>query len=133
MKRYKKPSCHHPRIVSIADVRGDELHRPRPRLVNELLAMDDAEALEQIRENAARRDWIAHAEIRDEQTMDEAVRNICRYPLPSGNLPDPFAQDIWAAISNELSAPMLGFWERAKLPVAFTIWSIACFCLGRLI
>lgn len=50
----------------------------------------------------------------------------------SSGMPDPFAQRIWDTISAALVAPASTFWERIRLPVAFTIWSVGCFLLGTL-
>lgn len=72
-------------------------------------------------------------------TVREDLQAVRRRPIDApmatrpGDLPDPFAQQTWALIADALVEPALTVWERVKLPVAFTVWSVACFCLGMLV
>lgn len=47
-------------------------------------------------------------------------------------LPDPLATLAWEAVVEDAAATARSWWERIKLPLAFAVWSIACFSLGVL-
>lgn len=75
----------------------------------------------------------AHAVIRTEPTLDKAVAKIRNVAPPINGLPDPFAQQVWESVSTALLEPALSIWQRVQTPVAFVVWSAACFSLGRLV
>lgn len=47
-------------------------------------------------------------------------------------MPDPLATLAWEAVVEDAAATVRSWWERIKLPLAFIVWSIACFSLGVL-
>ena len=49
-----------------------------------------------------------------------------------GSLPDPFAQQIWAAVADAFAEPVRSWWDRWQFTVALAGWSVACFVLGTL-
>lgn len=47
-------------------------------------------------------------------------------------LPDPLATLAWEAVAKDTAATARSWWTRLQAPLAFTVWSIGCFLLGRL-
>ena len=47
-------------------------------------------------------------------------------------MPDPLATLAWDAVVEDAAATVRSWWERIKLPLAFSVWSLACFVLGTL-
>ena len=47
-------------------------------------------------------------------------------------LPDPLAVLAWEAVVEDTAATARAWWTRVRLPLAFAVWSLACFWLGRL-
>ena len=91
------------------------------------------------RESRARREALAfierdesiseatrRASVRDEKTMEAAVSNLC-WPIAASleGMRDPLALNLWD--------DLLSLWNRTKLPLMFTVWSIGCFFLGMLV
>lgn len=91
------------------------------------------EALAILEREDARRDAIAHGPA---PMVREDLQAVRRRPLDApmatriGSMPDPLAVLAWDAIIEDAAATARSWWERVRLPLAFTTWSIGCFMLG---
>ena len=152
----------HPRLVKVADKAGDKLQFPADRHVatnpqREITSPMAELSLEQIsekrrlraatvcqdqREARARREAqqvIAAAEpAQPAPTVREELEATRTRPLDApmahqvGSLPDPFAQQIWAAVADAFAEPVLSWWDQWRFTVALAVWSVSCFVLGTL-
>lgn len=77
---------------------------------------------------AKRRPWDA--------PMATPVHQLPQPPAPMicgvSGLPDPLATLAWEAVVTDAAATARSLWTRVRLPLAFAVWSIACFSLGVL-
>ena len=68
--------------------------------------------------------------------MATPVNQLPQPPAPMiGSLsawPDPLATLAWEAVTKDAAATARAWWTRLQAPLAFTVWSIGCFLLGRL-
>lgn len=48
-------------------------------------------------------------------------------------LPDPMATLAWDAVVADSAATARAWWARVQAPLAFAVWSAACFMLGKLV
>lgn len=87
---------------------------------------DRREALAFIERDESISEATRRASVRDEKTMDEAVSNLC-WPLSASleGMRDPLALNLWD--------DLLSLWDRVKLPLIFTAWSIGCFFMGMMV
>ena len=93
------------------------------------------EALAILEREDARRDAIAHGPaptVREELIATRARPLDAPMAHQVGSLPDPFAQQIWAAVADAFAEPVRSWWDRWQFTVALAGWSVACFVLGTL-
>lgn len=94
------------------------------------------EALAILEREDARRDAIAHGPaptVREELIATRARPLDAPMAHQVGSLPDPFAQQIWAAVADAFAEPVRrSWWGQWKFTVALAVWSAACFVLGTL-
>lgn len=93
------------------------------------------EALAILEREDARRDAIAHGPaptVREELIATRARPLDAPMAHQVGSLPDPFAQQIWAAVADAFAEPVRSWWDRWQFTVALAVWSVACFVLGTL-
>ena len=77
---------------------------------------------------AKRRTWDA--------PMATPVNDLPQPPAPMicgvSGLPDPMATLAWDAVVADSAATARAWWARVQAPLAFAVWSAACFMLGWL-
>lgn len=77
---------------------------------------------------AKRRPWDA--------PMATRVNDLPQPPAPMicglSGLPDPLATLAWEAVITDAAATARSWWTRVQAPLAFAVWSAACFGLGVL-
>ena len=77
---------------------------------------------------AKRRPWDA--------PMATRVNDLPQPPAPMicglSGLPDPLATLAWEAVLTDAAATARSWWTRVQAPLAFAVWSAACFGLGVL-
>ena len=69
--------------------------------------------------------------------MATRVNDLPQPPAPMicgvSGLPDPMATLAWDAVVADSAATARAWWNRVKTPLAFAVWSISCFMLGKLV
>jgi len=77
---------------------------------------------------AKRRPWDA--------PMATPINDLPQPPAPMicglSGLPDPLATLAWEAVLTDAAATARSWWTRVQAPLAFAVWSAACFGLGVL-
>lgn len=144
MTKKHHPNPHErPRLVAVERKAREACPSERARLRAATVCQEQREAharreaLALLEREDARRDAISRGEI-PTLTVREALQAVRRRPLDApmatrpGDLPDPFAQQVWDTISAALVAPARSLWAQVQTPLAFAVWSLACFWLGRL-
>ena len=68
--------------------------------------------------------------------MATPVTQLPQPPAPMicglSGMPDPLAVLAWDAVLDDAAKTVRSVWERVRLPLAFSVWSLACFGLGVL-
>lgn len=68
--------------------------------------------------------------------MATPVNDLPQPPAPMicgvSSLPDPLATLAWDAVVEDSAATARAWWARVQAPLAFAVWSAACFMLGWL-
>lgn len=69
--------------------------------------------------------------------MATPVHQMPQPPAPMicgvSGLPDPLATLAWDAVVEDTAATVRAWWTKAQAPLAFAVWSIGCFLLGKLV
>lgn len=142
-KKHNPNSHERPRQVSVERKAREACPSERAQLRAATVCQEQREAsarreaLALLDRENVRRDALAHAGV-PAPTVREDLHAVRRRPLDApmatypGALPDPFAQQVWDAISAALVAPARSLWAQVQTPLAFAVWSLACFWLGRL-